>query len=629
MKLEELISQKASEAVKALYEADVPAGDIQLQQTNENFEGHITVVAFALSRAAKKAPPVIAEELGGWLQENVDEVVGYNVVKGFLNLVVSDAFWLSELAAIHADERFGYSSPSGEVKMVEYSSPNTNKPLHLGHLRNNFLGWSVAEILKANGHDVAKVQIINDRGIHICMSMLAWQRWGDGETPESSGLKGDKLVGKYYVRFNSEYMAQTQVILDAWEQGDFGDAPAEMVEKYHKLKEVLNDPEKSDKDKASAKDAIKDLAKSRTAIIAEAREMLLKWEAKDPEVVELWKTMNGWVYSGFDQTYNAMGVEFDKLYYESDTYLVGKEEVLKGLEEGTFYQKEDGSVWVDLSDVGMDQKLLLRADGTAVYMTQDIGTAILRFKDYEGLNQQIYTVGNEQEYHFQVLFHTLEKLGWEMARNNYHLSYGMVELPHGRMKSREGTVVDADELIAEVIKTAKEKTLESGKVDKIPEEERPELFRKIGLGALKYYLLKVDPKKGMMFNPEESVSLEGNTGPFIQYAYARTRSVLERYGKTPQAQHDVPMNKEEQELIILLNKFPEVVAEAGVHFSPSILAHYVYDVAKHLGSFYHVSSVIKAETPELADFRACICENTCKVLKHGLALLGIEVPERM
>ncbi len=633
MHLEEKINSAAYAAVETLYGEQMPADRLTVEPTRDNFEGDLTITAFKLARIAQKAPPIIAGELGEYLKEHVAEIAGYNVVKGFLNLTISDRYWLEVFARMRQAGNYGSAPSSGEVRMVEYASPNTNKPLHVGHARNIFLGHSMARILEANGHEVKKVQIINDRGVHICMSMLAWERWGNGETPASSGLKGDKLVGNYYVKFNREYTRQTQLVLEKFEAGNYGRLNEEQTTKAKALQALIRNDEKSAKDKNSAAAALKDLAKTQTDIIGEAQAMLRKWETNDPEVRRLWEMMNRWVYEGFDATYRAMGVDFDTIYYESETYLRGKEEVLKGLEKGVFYQKEDRSVWADLTEDGLDHKLVLRGDGTAVYMTQDIGTAILRFEENPGLMQQIYTVGNEQEYHFKVLFLILEKLGYKMARNNYHLSYGMVELPTGKMKSREGKVADADDLMEEVKEAAASITGTSGVIDEIPEADHEEIFRKIGMGALKYFLLKVDPVKGMMFDPAASVELVGHTGPFIQYSAARIRSILRKYEEKselkPAENYHGEVNASARELIILLEQFPAIIRESGEKYTPSTLANYAFYVAKQYNRFNNDNHVLHAEIPELGAFRAGLCQLTLEVLTKSLYLLGIEVPERM
>ncbi|MTI20275.1 arginine--tRNA ligase, partial [Fulvivirga sp. RKSG066] len=549
------------------------------------------------SRISKKKPEETAAAIGDYLVEKSEIVENYNVVKGFLNIVLTQKTWTNLFAEIWATENYGVSASTGKEVMVEYSSPNTNKPLHLGHLRNNFLGWSVSEILKANGHTVHKVQIINDRGIHICKSMVAWTKFGEGETPDSSGKKGDKLVGDYYVKFDQEYKKQI----------------AELVE---------GGMEKAE-------------AEKQAPIMKEAQEMLLKWEKKDPDTYALWEKMNGWVYKGFDATYNQMGVDFDKLYYESQTFLLGKEEVEKGLESGIFFKKDDGSVWVDLTEEGLDEKLLLRADGTSVYMTQDIGTAILRYRDYPKISQQIYTVGNEQEYHFKVLFMILDKLGYDWAKGCYHLSYGMVDLPSGKMKSREGTVVDADELMDEMIDTAREHTEELGKIDGFSKEQAAELYETLGLGALKYFLLKVDPKKRMLFDPNESIQFQGNTGPFIQYTHARIAAILrkaEQLNFTPQEEDFnklETLQPVELSLIHLLKDYPAKVKEAGDNYSPDIVAQYVYDLAKEYNRFYQEISIFNEEDETALRFRIALSGKVAEVIKKAMGLIGANVPDRM
>ena len=579
-------------AVSALYDGQVSADMVQVQKTRKEFDGDLTVVVFPLLKFSKKSPEETGKELGNYLQQNVSEVVVFNVVKGFLNLTISDEYWLNQFNEISQKESYGFAEKNlGITTMVEYSSPNTNKPLHLGHIRNCLLGWSVAEILKANGHNVIKTQIINDRGIHICKSMLAWQKWGNGEEP-SDEKKGDKLVGEYYVEFDRK----------------------------HKL-------EISQTASVSETDAV---SKPRTQLLSEAQQLLRKWEAKDTEVYALWKKMNGWVYEGFDVTYKRMGIDFDQLYYESDTYLNGKEIVLKGLEKDIFFKKDDGSVWCDLTKEGLDEKLLLRADGTSVYITQDIGTAIKRFEGFPELAKQIYVVGSEQNYHFKVLFFILKKLGYEWADECLHLSYGMIDLPSGKMKSREGTVVDADDLMQEMHKTAKAITEELSKVEEIPENERDELYWMVGLGALKYFILKVDPKKKMLFDPKESVDFHGNTGPFIQYTYARIQSVLRKAKENLEfrIQH-VALQREEKEIIKLICEYPQIIKEAGENYSPALIANYAYELTKSFNHFYQSISILAAETDELIAFRVALSEMSGKVLKSALGLLGIEVPERM
>ena len=590
--LSKLIIPEIKNAILQLYGKEPEDQLIQLQSTRKDFEGDITLVVFPLLRLIGRPPEKAADEIGEYLTQRVPVIERFNVVKGFLNLVISDEYWLGRFNDA-LDKSYGVALPGSKPElMVEYSSPNTNKPLHLGHLRNNFLGYAVSEILKAAGHKVDKVQIINDRGIHICKSMVAWQKFGNGETPESSGLKGDKLVGKYYVEFDKVYKKQIAELVAAG----------------------------MEEEEAAAK----------APILLEAQEMLVKWEQKDPAVYQLWKTMNGWVYKGFDETYRKMGVDFDKLYYESETYLVGKEEVLKGLERGIFYRKDDGSVWVDLTDHGLDHKLLLRADGTSVYMTQDIGTAILRFHDFPELSGIIYTVGNEQEYHFKVLFLILEKLGFEWAKNCSHLAYGMVDLPSGKMKSREGTVVDADDLMDEMEQKAAEVTRELGKLEGMNEKEKEHLFHIIGLAALKYFLLKVDPMKRMLFNPAESIDLNGNTGPFIQYTHARIRSVLRKYGKKPEeVDAGIILQPVEKEIIKSALLFPEIIKEAAADLSPARIANYVYDLVKAYNYFYQTIPILKVDDGKVLNFRIALSERVAYITRKGMALLGIEVPDKM
>jgi len=593
MRVVDNIIQNLLKAFEALYSQQLPIEQFQIQKTKKEFDGDLTLVVFPLLKVTKKSPEQSAEEIGKWLLGNSDIANSYNVVKGFLNLSIKDEIWLGQFNVWARDENFGKSNSStGKTFMVEYSSPNTNKPLHLGHLRNNFLGYSVAEILKANGHEVYKTQIINDRGIHICKSMLAWQLFGNNETPESTGMKGDHLIGKYYVAFDKEYKKQI----------------ADLVEGGMELKDAEREAE----------------------IFKDAQAMLIKWEARDPEIYTLWETMNAWVYDGFETTYKKMGVDFDKLYYESNTYILGKDIVEKGIADNHFYKKEDGSVWCDLSDHKMDDKLLLRADGTSVYMTQDLGTAIERYKDYPNLSGLIYTVGNEQNHHFKVLFTILKKIGYSWAEGCYHLSYGMVDLPTGRMKSREGTVVDADELMDSVIQEAKEMTQERGHLDGLSNSIKDELYKTIGLGGLKYYLLKVDPKKGMQFNPEESVDLNGNTGPFIQYTYARIQSILrkvETFSKVSET--DLLLEPAEKTLLKDLSEFPSVIEEAGKNYSPALLANYTYELVKNYNSFYQSLSIIKEEDANKKAFRIAISYKVGEVIKLSMKLLGVDVPERM
>ncbi|AIM60994.1 arginine--tRNA ligase [Cellulophaga lytica] len=590
MNIQEVLTQKVKEAVLAIYKIELPT--VEFQPTRKDFEGDITVVVFPILRFVKGNPAQIGEQIGVYLKDNVAEVENFNVVKGFLNIVISDAFYVNFFNGIKNTENYGFVTESEDAVMVEYSSPNTNKPLHLGHIRNNLLGYSVAEILKASGKKVYKTQIINDRGIHICKSMLAWKLFGNGETPESTGIKGDKLVGNYYVRFDKEYKAQI----------------AELVAKGTDAKE----------------------AEKQAPILLEAQEMLRKWEAGDKEVVALWKTMNQWVYNGFEVTYKNLGVDFDTYYYESDTYLLGKDIVDEGLEKGVFYRKEDGSVWIDLSDEGLDEKIVLRADGTAVYMTQDIGTAIQRTKDYPDVNGMVYTVGNEQDYHFNVLFLILKKLGFSWAEQLYHLSYGMVDLPSGKMKSREGTVVDADDLMKDMTATAASISEELGKLDGYTDKEKEELYRIIGLGALKYYILKVDPKKRILFNPEESVEFQGNTGPFIQYTYARIQSILRKsdfdYTASVTAND---LHEKEKELLKQIQVFPSVVQNAAQNYSPALVANYTYDLVKEFNSFYQNVPILPEEDLQKKIFRVQLSKKVGEVIKSAFTLLGIEVPNRM
>ncbi|WP_314321579.1 arginine--tRNA ligase [Prevotella nigrescens] len=606
MKIEDQIIAAALAAVKELYGAEIPAQMIQLQKTKANFEGNLTLVTFPLLKTSRKSPEATAQEVGEYLKANCKAIADFNVVKGFLNLVIAPAAWIGLLNDIHANEKFGEQQVTADspLAMVEYSSPNTNKPLHLGHVRNNLLGWSLSKIMEANGYKVVKTNIVNDRGIHICKSMLAWQKWGNGITPEQAGKKGDHLIGDFYVLFDKHYRAEV----------------AELTAKFRE--EGLNDEE------AKAK------AEQESPLMKEAHEMLVKWEANDPEVRALWEKMNSWVYAGFDETYKALGVGFDKIYYESNTYLEGKKKVEEGLAKGLFVRKDDNSVWADLTNEGLDQKLLLRSDGTSVYMTQDIGTAEMRFKDYP-IDKMIYVVGNEQNYHFQVLSILLDRLGFKWGKDLVHFSYGMVELPNGKMKSREGTVVDADDLIASMIQNAR--TLSEDKVNKledITEAEKNEIARIVGLGALKYFILKVDARKNMLFNPEESIDFNGNTGPFIQYTYARIRSILRKAAAQgiaiPTAVADnAPMNEKEIALIQKMNDFGAAVAQAGVDYSPSGIANYCYELTKEFNQFYHDYSILNADTEDEKTTRLVLAQNVAKVIKNGMELLGIEVPERM
>jgi len=592
MKLEQKILHHLSEAVQTIYESKIDTDQFNLQETRKEFEGQITVVTFPITRFSKKSPEQTGEDLGNYLKTNVDEIVAFNVIKGFLNLVISDEYWFQQLREIYSAPSYEILPKTGKKVMVEYSSPNTNKPLHLGHIRNNLLGYSVAEILAANGNEVIKTNLVNDRGIHICKSMLAWQKFGNGETPESSGLKGDHLVGKYYVIFDKEYKKQQEEL--------------------------------------KAQGQSEEEAKKNAALIQEAQQMLQAWEAGDEAVITLWKTMNSWVYAGFEQTYAKLGVDFQKFYYESDTYLLGKDIIDEGLAKGVFFKKPDGSVWIDLTNEGLDEKLVLRADGTSVYITQDLGTAQLKYNDF-GMEESIYVVGNEQDYHFKVLFLILEKLGKSWAKGLYHLSYGMVDLPTGKMKSREGTVVDADDLIDEMVATAKQRTEELGKVDGFSEEEKANLYQMIGMGALKYFLLKVEPKKRLLFDPNESIDFQGNTGPFIQYTHARIRSVLTKaaYAGTENIAYPGQLADTERDLIVSLSQYPQVLNNAAQEHSPALIANYVYDLAKLYNKFYHEAPILKSDDENLKTFRLSLSEASAAVLKKGMNLLGIQVPERM
>ncbi len=605
MNIEQTISLKAQEAVKALYGQDVPESMVQLQKTKREFEGSLTLVVFPFLKISRKKPEDTAQEIGQWLQEHCDAVERFNVVKGFLNIVVAQKAWVSLLNAINADPTYGEKKATDQspLVMIEYSSPNTNKPLHLGHVRNNLLGWSLAKIMEANGNRVVKTNIVNDRGIHICKSMLAWQKWGNGETPETSGKKGDHLIGDYYVAFDKHYREEVKTL------------KAQFVAE------------------GMADEAAEEKAKAESPLMKEAHEMLVKWENNDPEVRALWTKMNDWVYAGFDQTYKALGVGFDKIYYESNTYLVGKKKVEEGLAKGLFFRKDDNSVWADLTNEGLDQKLLLRSDGTSVYMTQDIGTAEMRFADFP-IDKMIYVVGNEQNYHFQVLSILLDRLGFKWGKELVHFSYGMVELPNGKMKSREGTVVDADDLIDAMVNDALKTSEELGKFKDMSDDERREIARIVGLGALKYFILKVDARKNMLFNPEESIDFNGNTGPFIQYTYARIRSILrkaEAEGITlPTALADnMPLNDKEKDLVQKMNDFGAAVEQAGKDYSPSGIANYCYELTKEFNQFYHDYSILGADTQDEKIVRLVIAANVGKTLKNGMALLGIEVPERM
>jgi arginyl-tRNA synthetase len=632
--MEEQIKKVIIGNASSLFGAEINESLIQFQQTRKDVEGDLTLVVFPFVKLMKCSPVEAGNKIGEFLKSNFSEIEKYIVVNGFLNLVFSNNYWLNHLNTIHSDSNFGFSPENSKpAMMVEYSSPNTNKPLHLGHLRNIFLGHSVSEILKANGHEVIKTQVINDRGIHICKSMLAWELFspindkGERETPQNTGLKGDKLVGKYYVAFDKHFNQQAKVIVEKWSNGEFDSFSEETKNAFLNFEKAKEG--KDEKAIHAIEDKIKDLAKNQTALLRDAKEMLVKWEARDPQVYLLWTTMNSWVYEGFESTYKTMGVDFDKLYYESETYLLGKDKIIKGLTEGVFYKKEDGSVWIDLSNEGLDEKLVLRSDGTAVYITQDIGTAIDRFSDFPQLNGMVYTVGNEQDYHFKVLFLILKKLGYKWAENCFHLSYGMVDLPSGKMKSREGTVVDADDLMAEVVEKATEMTKERGHLEGMNEAEREHLYYQIGMGGLKYYLLKVDPKKRMLFNPEESIDLNGNTGPFIQYTYARICSLIAKAGELDLSFQEVQLTKEEIEIIKLLNNFPEIINEAASTFSPALVANYMYELVKTYNSFYQSVKINIEPDDSLKMSRLKISLEVSKIIKKSLKLLGIEAPNKM
>lgn len=606
MKIENQIASSVIASVKELYGQDVPMSMVQLQKTKSNFEGNLTLVVFPFLKISRQKPEDTAQAIGELLVRDCAAVAGFNVVKGFLNLNIAKEAWVGLLNDMHADEKFGEKPVTDQspLVMIEYSSPNTNKPLHLGHVRNNLLGWSLAQIMQANGNKVVKTNIVNDRGIHICKSMLAWLKWGNGETPESSGKKGDHLIGDYYVAFDKHYRAEV----------------AELKNKYVA-------------DEGLDEEAAESKAKEEAPLMKEARQMLVKWEQGDEEVRALWQKMNNWVYAGFDETYKTLGVSFDKIYYESDTYLEGKAKVEEGLEKGLFFRKDDNSVWADLTQEGLDQKLLLRSDGTSVYMTQDIGTADMRFKDFP-IDKMIYVVGNEQNYHFQVLSILLDRLGFKWGKELVHFSYGMVELPNGKMKSREGTVVDADELIATMIDDARKTSDELGKFKDMSEEEKREIARMVGLGALKYFILKVDARKNMLFNPEESIDFNGNTGPFIQYTYARIRSIMrkaaaEGMALPAQLPTDAPLNDKEIALIQKMNDFGAVIEQAATDYSPSGIANYCYELTKDFNQFYHDYSILNADTQEEKLTRLVLANNVAKIIKNGMLLLGIEVPERM
>ena len=596
MNIEIIIKGQVALAIHSLYGQSVEPSQVQVQLTRSEFEGDQTVMVFPFLKISKKSPEATGMEIGEYLKANLAEISGYNVVKGFLNLSIDNQYWINGFNEALKDEKFGFVpvTDQSELVMIEYSSPNTNKPLHLGHIRNNLLGYSLAAVMKANGYKVVKTNIVNDRGIHICKSMVAWLKFGNGETPETYGKKGDHLVGEYYVKFDQQYKSEIAALISAGRS--------------------------------------EEQAKEEAPSIVETREMLIKWEANDPEVRNLWHTMNGWVYAGFDETYKTMGVDFDKIYYESDTYTVGRDEVLRGVKEGIFQQESDGSVWANLENEGLDKKILLRSDGTSVYITQDIGTAQIRYRDYP-IDHMIYVVGNEQIYHFQVLSLLLDKLGYKWGKDLFHFSYGMVELPNGRMKSREGTVVDADDLIAGMVDVARSVSLELGKLEGYTEADKENIYRIVALGALKYFILKVDPKKTMTFNPEESIDFNGNTGPFIQYTYARIRSILRKAKETgiliPLKAETASLNDKERILLKSISLFPEVVNEAGKGHSPAIVANYVYDLVKEFNSFYHDHSILNEPDLAIRDFRLAMAQTVGKIIKNGFSLLGIEVPERM
>ncbi|MBO4802638.1 MAG: arginine--tRNA ligase [Bacteroidaceae bacterium] len=602
MQIEQKLTQAVIAAVKDLYGQEVPESLVQLGATKKEFEGHLTLIVFPFLKMSRKKPEDTAQEIGQYLATNLPDVVArFNVIKGFLNMVIADACWVSLLSEIQQDAQWGLTpvTDNSPLVMIEYSSPNTNKPLHLGHVRNNLLGWALAQVMQANGNKVVKTNIVNDRGIHICKSMLAWQKWGNGETPESTGKKGDHLIGDYYVAFDKHYRAELK----------------ELTEKF--MAEGMEE------------EAAKERAEKESTLMQEARQMLVKWEQNDPEVRGLWEQMNNWVYAGFDETYKALGVGFDKIYYESQTYLEGKEKVEEGLQKGIFYRRDDGSVWADLTGEGLDEKLLLRADGTSVYMTQDIGTAKLRFQDFP-IDKMIYVVGNEQNYHFQVLSILLDKLGFKWGKDLVHFSYGMVELPNGKMKSREGTVVDADDLIAKMIADAREMSRDKvNKLEDLTEEEAQEIARIVGMGALKYFILKVDARKNMLFNPEESIDFNGNTGPFIQYTYARIRSILRKVPFVALTTQQTELSDKEIALIQQLAAFGTAVRQAGTDYNVSVIANYCYDLAKEFNGFYHDFPILKEEDEQKRAVRLALCEAVSKVIKSGMSLLGIEVPERM
>lgn len=630
--METAIKQAFIDHFPALFGKEISDNMVQFQKTKKEFEGDSTIVLFPFLKLVGKSPQEIGERLGSFLKDEQHLIAAYNVIGGFLNVSYPESYWMGQLETIHNNATFGFEPANSKPAiMVEYSSPNTNKPLHLGHLRNNFLGYAVAEILKANGHEVIKTQIINDRGIHICKSMLAWQKFsplnaaGERETPANTGLKGDKLVGKYYVEFDKQFNAEAKAIISQWEAENFEGFSEASITKFKEFSTAKIG--KDEKAIAGLDDKIKDLAKNETAILREAKDLLVRWEGRDPEVYLLWTTMNGWVYDGFNKTYEKMGVDFDRLYYESETFILGKDLVQEGLDKGVFYQKEDSSVWIDLTGEGLDHKLLLRSDGTSVYMTQDLGTAVDRFNDYPQLTGIIYTVGNEQDYHFKVLFLILKKLGYAWADACFHLSYGMVDLPSGKMKSREGTVVDADDLIDEVIASAKEMTSERGHIEGMSEEDKENLFKTIGLGGLKYYLLKVDPKKRMMYDPAESIELNGHTGPFIQYTFARINSLLSKAGDF--TLNPTTIGDQEKEIIKQLNLYPSIIDEAARTYAPSVIANYTYELVKLFNQFYQNTYILQEPNADKRALSLSISKNVAKVIASSMRLLGIQVPNRM
>lgn len=632
--MENKIKQLLMQHSVALFGVEIDENLVQFQQTRKEFEGDLTLVVFPFVKIMKSSPNEVASKIGDFLVGKIQEIARYNVVQGFLNILLTDEYWVEQLRLIRASSNYGFSEQASKgTILVEYSSPNTNKPLHLGHLRNNFLGYSVAEILKANGYNVIKTQIINDRGVHICKSMLAWERFsplnseGERETPQNTGLKGDKLVGKYYVIFDQQLNIEVQVVLERFDSKDFSGVSESLKEQIINLL-VARSNSLDEKSTEGINSKLKELAKNETSLMRDVKEMLVKWEARDPQTYLLWTTMNGWVYEGFKATYEAMGVNFDRLYYESETYLLGKDIVADGLNKGVFFKKEDGSVWIDLTSEGLDEKLVLRSDGTAVYMTQDIGTAVDRKKDYPDMEGVVYTVGNEQDYHFKVLFLVLKKLGYTWANNCFHLSYGMVDLPSGKMKSREGTVVDADDLMAEVVESAKEMAKERGHLEGMSDFQKDKLFSQIGMGGLKYFLLKVDPKKRMLFNPAESIELNGNTGPFIQYAHARIHSLLLKAG----GYSDFGLTElleEEKELIKFISQYPEIVKVAGTEFSPAIIANYAFELVKLFNHFYQTVPILIEKEELVKNLRLALCEVVSDIINRSLNLLGIDSPEKM